>query len=145
MRAALRTSQRQPHRISHAYQPARYASAEALVRTINRCWCCMSSDIKDLFLCYNKSDKDWTHTLAERLEAETIDGLSSSRKLNIFFAEWDVDYGENLLNRINEALPRARYFAPVMSPEFFRSGWTNFEWTDVVAEDPAGLRKKLIP
>jgi hypothetical protein len=105
----------------------------------------MSNEVKDLFLCYNKADKDWTFTLAERIEAETIDGLASSRKLSVFFAEWDVDYGENIINRINATLPRARYFAPVMSPEFFKSGWTNFEWTDVVADDPAGLKKKLIP
>src|SRR5438132_8989177 len=105
----------------------------------------MSHEVKDLFLCYNKADNDWTYTLAERIEAETIDGLTSSRKLSVFFAEWDVDYGENIINRINAALPRARYFAPVMSPEFFKSGWTNFEWTDVVAEDPAGVKKKLIP
>jgi TIR domain-containing protein len=105
----------------------------------------MNHELKDLFLCYNKADKDWTHTLAERIEAETIDGLVSSRNLTVFFAEWDVDYGENIINRINAALPHARYFAPVMSPEFFKSGWTNFEWTDVAAEDPAGLKKKLIP
>lgn len=105
----------------------------------------MSVDVKDIFLCYNKADKDWTHTLGERIEAESIDGLTSSRRLSVFFSEWDVDYGENFISQINTALPTARYFAAVMSPEFFRSGWTNFEWTDIVAEDPARLKKKLIP
>ena len=105
----------------------------------------MSVDVKDVFLCYNKADKDWTHKLGERIEAESIDGLPSSRRLSVFFAEWDVDYGENFIRQINMALPTARYFAAVMSPEFFNSGWTNFEWTDIVAEDPAGLKKKLIP
>lgn len=105
----------------------------------------MSGEVKDVFLSYNKADKDWTHRLAERIEAETIDGLPSSRKLSVFFAEWDIDFGENIISRINAALPRARFFAPVMSPEFFKSGWTSFEWTDVVAEDPASLKKKLVP
>src|SRR5205823_6256494 len=73
------------------------------------------------------------------------DGLATSRKLSVFFDEWDIDYGENFINRINEGLPKARYFGVVMSPEFFESGWTNFEWTDVVAEDPSGARKKIIP
>ena len=105
----------------------------------------MSAEIKDVFLSYNKADKDWSRRFAERVEAETIDGLPSSRTLSVFFAEWDIDYGENIIVRINDALPRARYFAPVMSPEFFKSGWTAFEWNDVVADDPGGLRKKLIP
>jgi hypothetical protein len=105
----------------------------------------VSDEIKDLFLCHNKADKNWTRTLGQRIEAETIDGLATSRKLNVFFDEWDVDYGENFINRINEGLPKARYFGVVMSPEFFKSGWTNFEWTDIVAQDPSGARKKIIP
>ncbi len=105
----------------------------------------MSDEIKDVFLCHNKADKDWARILSERIETETIDGLPSSRKFSVFFDEWDVDYGDNILNRINEDLPRSRHLAVVMSPEFFKSGWTNLEWTDTVAADPAGLKKKLLP
>jgi hypothetical protein len=105
----------------------------------------MNRKIKDIFLSYNRADDAWTRKLAERIEAETIDGRAGSRKLSAFFAEWDIDYGDNIINRLNKALPCARYFAPVLSPEYLKSGWTNLEWTDVVAEDPGGLRKRLIP
>jgi len=32
-----------------------------------------------------------------------------------------------------------------MSPEFFSSDWTSFEWTDVVARDPANKGGRLLP
>jgi hypothetical protein len=104
----------------------------------------MNDGTKDVFLCHNKADKDWVRQLGIRIEAETIDGNVTSRRLSVFFDEWDIDYGENFVNRMNVGLKAARYLVVVMSPEFFESGWTNFEWTDVVAEDPWGVKKKLI-
>src|SRR6185436_6641713 len=105
----------------------------------------MIPDLKDAFLCHNRADKNWVRKLGERLEAETIDGLPTSRHLSVFFDEWDIDYGENAVNRMNAGLAGARFVVVVMSPEFFKSGWTNFEWTDVVAEDPWASGKKLVP
>jgi hypothetical protein len=105
----------------------------------------VTTETKDVFLCFNKADKAWTENLAQRIEAETIDGAPSSRKLTVFFSEWDIDYGENAINRMNAGLSIARYFVPIMTPEFFKSGWTNSEWTDVVADDPWAARKKIIP
>ena len=100
---------------------------------------------KDAFLCHNGADKAWVTRLAERLEAESIDGLKDSRRISVFLDEWDIDYGENAVNRMGEGLKQCRHLIAVMSPEFFSSGWTNFEWTDVVAEDPWNARKRLIP
>jgi hypothetical protein len=105
----------------------------------------MNNDTKDAFFCHNKADKDWVRKLGERIEVETIDGNLTSRRLSIFFDEWDIDYGENVVNRMSAGLAGARYVVAVMSPEFFKSNWTNFEWTDVVSEDPCGVKKKLIP
>lgn len=105
----------------------------------------MTAELTDAFLCHNRADKNWVRRLGERLEAETIDGLPTSRHLKVFFDEWDIDYGENILNKINAGLAAARNLVVVMSPEFFASGWTNLEWTDVVAEDPWGSKGKLIP
>jgi len=105
----------------------------------------MTPELKDAFLCHNRADKQWVRRLGERLEQQTIDGLPTSRRLSVFFDEWDIDYGQNVINRMNQGLSGARNVVVVMSPEFFESGWTNFEWTDVVAEDPWGTKKKLIP
>jgi len=63
----------------------------------------------------------------------------------VFFAPWDIEYGPNFINRLNEGLREGRFFAPVLSPEFFESGWANFEWTDQVALDPTNAAGRIIP
>src|SRR4051812_39765806 len=95
-----------------------------------------TSVLKDIFLSYNKADKKWVHDLAAQIESETLDGKPDSRKLRVFLDEWDMDAGDNLVNKMNAGLKVSRFFAVVMSPEFFGSGWTNFEWTHVVSQDP---------
>jgi hypothetical protein len=62
--------------------------------------------------------------------------LSNARHLSVFLDEWDIDVGENVVNRIDAGLKAARYVIVIMSSDFFKSGWTNLERTDVVAEDP---------
>ena len=43
----------------------------------------MNGDLKDLFLCYNKADKDWTYRLGERIEAESIEIAVTGRELDL--------------------------------------------------------------
>jgi len=104
-----------------------------------------TDDLKDIFLSYNKADKKWVHHLASQIECETLDGTPTSRKLRVFLDEWDMDVGDNLINKMNEGLKVSRFFAVVMSPEFFGSGWTNFEWTHVVSQDPTNTTRRIIP
>ena len=101
--------------------------------------------MKDIFLSYNKADKKWVHDLAARIESETLDGTPASRRLSVFLDEWDMDIGDNLINKMNEGLKISQFFAVVMSPEFFGSGWTNFEWTHVVSQDPMNAQRRIIP
>src|SRR4051812_43771024 len=94
---------------------------------------------KDVFLCYNKADKKWVLDLAAQIESETLDGTPNSRKVRVFLDEWDMDIGDNLVVKMNEGLKMSSFFAVVMSPEFFGSGWTIFEWTHVVSKDPINV------
>lgn len=99
----------------------------------------------DVFLCHNEADKDWVRELGTRLEAESIDGTAEGRRIRVFFDEWDIEKGENIVARLSEDLRSGAFVAVVMSPEFFASDWTRFEWTDVVARDPANKGGRLIP
>ena len=101
--------------------------------------------VRDVFISYNSADEEWAKTLAERIERETIDGRPESARLSAFFSPWDIEYGPNFINRLNDGLRDARFFAPVLSPEFFDSGWANFEWTDQVALDPTNATGRVIP
>src|ERR1051325_3016826 len=97
--------------------------------------------MKDVFLCHAGADKAWVEELGSRLEAERING----RSIQVFLDKWDVDYGENLVAKINEALTKARFCAVVLSPAMLKRDWPQAEWTAVFAADPAGRRKQILP
>jgi hypothetical protein len=99
----------------------------------------------DVFLCHNRADKDWARELGARLEAESIDGTEDGRRIRVFFDEWDIEKGENIVARLGDELASGAFVAAVMSPEFFGSNWTRFEWTDIVARDPANASGRLLP
>lgn len=102
-------------------------------------------EIVDVFLCHNRADKDWVRRLAEQIESETFDGRPSGRPLCVFFDEWNINPGENLLRRINQGLSMARYVAVAISPEFIQADWPALEWTHVVSDDPTNRKGRLIP
>jgi hypothetical protein len=104
-----------------------------------------SPPLKDIFVSYNRADEAWSHVLSERIERETRDGTPDGPRLTAFFAPWDIELGQNILNRINDGLRQARFFALVMSPEFFSSDWTNLEWTNQVALDPRNATGRILP
>ena len=105
----------------------------------------LSTSIKDAFISYNKADEAWVKALAEKIENEVVEINSVRRNLSVFFAPWDIEFGANILNRIDDGLREAQFFLVVMSPEFFASGWTNLEWTDQVALNPKNANSRIIP
>ena len=105
----------------------------------------MANQKPDVFLCHNRADKPWVRELGARLEAESIDGTESGRRIRLFFDEWDIEKGENIVSRLGNALASGAFVAVVMSPEFFDSDWTRLEWTDMVARDPANKAGRLLP
>ena len=90
----------------------------------------------DIFLSHTGVDKDWVRTVGERLEQEGIEDSDGSRRIKVFFDEWDIDYGQNVVNRLNDGLKRSRYLAAILSPEFLESSWANQEWTHWFMNDP---------
>jgi len=53
-----------------------------------------------VFLCHNRADKEWVRELGVRLEAESIDGTLNGRRIRVFFDEWDIEKGENIVTRL---------------------------------------------
>jgi len=105
----------------------------------------MDAEKADVFLCHNRVDKPWVKELGARLEAESVDGLPTGRRIRVFLDGWDIQGGENIVLRLAEELASGAFVAVVMSPEFFDSSWTQFEWTDAVARDPANTAGRLLP
>ncbi|MBL9085899.1 MAG: toll/interleukin-1 receptor domain-containing protein [Planctomycetia bacterium] len=97
--------------------------------------------LRDLFLCHSKVDAEWVRNLAERVEREQWNG----RLLRVAFDEWDVAPGDNVVTRIMELLEQSRHVAVVLSPEMLASEFCRFEWSMAVYDDPAGVRRRVMP
>src|SRR5437867_223272 len=95
----------------------------------------------DLFLCHCGADKIWVGELANRIEKEPGDG----KNLRVFFDPWDMVPGENVVNRLEKAVSKARFVGVVLSPEMIAAEWPTMEWTIAVYDDPSGRRGKVIP
>jgi hypothetical protein len=101
----------------------------------------MSAIQKDLFICHNSADKDWARKLGQRIESEEFGG----RKLSVFFDEWDIELGANILLKLNEGLKQSRFVGLVLSPEMLESDWCALEYTAILAGDPINKQGRLIP
>ena len=99
------------------------------------------TDRIDLFLCHTGANKDWVRDLATRLESEAVDG----RPLGVFFDEWDIAPGENILSRIEDGLDRADFVAVALSPALTQAAWPTLEWQSQVYDDPTGKQGRIIP
>ncbi len=95
----------------------------------------------DVFLSHNRADKDWTRSLATRIERETWNG----RTLKVFFDEWDMRPGDNVVIGLEQALEKSRKIALVMSPDFFKSEWVEAERTAAATFSPANRAKRTVP
>lgn len=97
--------------------------------------------MKDVFLCHTGANKPWVEELAMRLESESI----GDRRISVFLDKWDIDQGQNVLSRIEEALATCRFVAVVMSPAFGRAEWPRLEWQTRVWQDPTGKAASILP
>jgi len=96
---------------------------------------------QDLFLCHTGVDKDWVRELATRLEGETF----ASRHLTVFFDEWEIRPGTNVVRLLENGVSKARFVGVVLSPEMLDAEWPTMEWTMAVYEDPSGRKGKVLP
>lgn len=99
----------------------------------------------DIFLSYNRADKTWVEDLAAQIESETIDGLVRSRHLKVWFDEWEINSGDNIITHINLGLKNSQFVAVVLSPEYLARPFPELEWTHLVAADPTNKSRRLIP
>lgn len=95
----------------------------------------------DIFISYNTADIEFAELLVNRIEQEPYSG----RFLKCFYAPWDIEPGENLLLRIENALQTSRFIGIIISPDWLKSDWTTLERSVPVYQDPAGIKARIIP
>jgi N-acetylmuramoyl-L-alanine amidase len=91
---------------------------------------------KDFFISYARADQSWAEWIAWRLEAE---GFS------VIVQAWDFTPGDNFALQMHQASIEAKRTIAVLSPDFFKSAFTQAEWTAAFASDPTGTSGRLLP
>lgn len=98
-------------------------------------------DHYDAFLSYQSGDEEQATRLGSRLEAD----FNGNRKIRIFYAPWDIAPGQNLVDRIDEGLTKAKFFLLMLSPDAITAGWPTAERAAAILSDPSGRLGKVIP
>jgi len=91
----------------------------------------------DVFISYSSIDTDWVKGwLLPRLE---------SSGLNVCIDYRDFDIGVPSLTNMENAVERSRKTLLVLTPNWIKSEWTNFESFLIQTDDPAGVRQRTLP
>ena len=90
----------------------------------------------DIFVSYNKADRDWAEWIAWQLKAGGW---------RVLIQAWDFVPGSNWVNAMQEGVRRAKRTLAVMSPAYLDSVYGTAEWEVAWAGDPLGMKRKLLP
>jgi hypothetical protein len=64
--------------------------------------------------------------------------------LRVWYDEFELKIGDSLRRKIDMGLAKSRFGVVVMSKEFFRKGWTNYEMDGIVTRAVGG-EQVLLP
>jgi hypothetical protein len=90
----------------------------------------------DFFISYTSADEAWAEWIAWTLEAE---GFTTTLQ------KWDFPPGSNFVLRMQRAAADCQRTIAVLSPSYMQSAFGAPEWAASFANDPQGLKGKLVP
>ncbi len=90
----------------------------------------------DFFISYTSIDKTWAEWIGYVLEEE---GFA------VIVQAWDFRPGSNFVLEMQRATAEADRTIMVVSPDYMKSQFTLPEWAVAFAQDPQGVKRKLVP
>lgn len=90
----------------------------------------------DAFISYGGPDVAFAKRLARSLEAAGV---------RVWFAEWDLDYGDDIVQEIENGLATTTKFVIVLSPEALKRPWVRKELSAAFRQALSGPGKVIIP
>lgn len=87
------------------------------------------------FISYGRPDQPWVRTLAENLERAG---------LRMWFDEWEVQFGQNIVHRMDAGIRDSRLGIVVVSPHSMAGGWVGEEYAAMLNRTVKG-DFRLIP
>jgi hypothetical protein len=97
--------------------------------------------IVDAFISFQSTDESFAKKLAGSIKAYPLD----ERKLEVFFSPWNIKPGDNVIEKIDEGLSKARFFLLILSPEALKADWPTAERAAAIYSDPSGRLGRVIP
>lgn len=97
----------------------------------------------DLFISHSSNDEKFAVGLKEAVEREFHRGKNLRAWLDVA----EIGPGASIPAKVNEGLSKSRYFAMVLSPDYFNSmsGWTDAEWHSMLHVDPDNRKGHILP
>ena len=92
--------------------------------------------MKDFFISYNHTDQAWAKWIAWKLEE-----AGYSTVIDV----WDFRPGSNFVLEMQRAATEANRTVAVLSQKYLESSFTTPEWAAAFAQDPQGIKRKLVP
>jgi tetratricopeptide (TPR) repeat protein len=92
--------------------------------------------MKDFFISYNKTDRQWAEWIAWQLEENGYTTVIQAR---------DFLPGSDFVLEMQRALAETERTIVVLSPDYLNSTFTTAEWVAAFAQDPTGKRGKWLP
>lgn len=78
----------------------------------------MTESHYDIFVSYAKEDADFARRLVEALKA---------RKISVWYDHGVLRLGDSFLRAIEDGLEHSDFFALLLSPDYFKKPWMQFE------------------
>lgn len=94
------------------------------------------ADTPPVFLSYGGCDSDIATQIATHLE---------SQGLRVWFAPWDIDYGDDVIRRIEQGLEVCRTFLILLSPESLERPWVRQELSSALSKALNEPGREIIP
>lgn len=92
--------------------------------------------MKDLFISHATEDKkDFVRPLAERLKRAGVD---------VWYDEYSISAGDSISASIDKGLIECNYGLVVISPDFLKKKWTEYELRSLLSKE-VNQGKKIIP
>ena len=96
----------------------------------------MSGGSIDFFVSYNSADTKW---------AEWISWVLEAAGYRVRIQAWDFVAGSIFVLEMQRAATEATRTIAVLSPDYLKSGFAASEWASAFTNDPAGLKRSLVP
>jgi hypothetical protein len=90
----------------------------------------------DFFVSYTAADQSWAEWIAYTLEANGYSCVIQA---------WDFRPGSNFVVEMQRAASQAERTIAALSPTYLQKSYPAPEWAAAFADDPEGLRRKLVP